>query len=210
MSFVAIDGSGSSRTSTIYEERLAVIEDIAHRTALCNGRLTVTGFSVSSSATVTLLDHTFAVKGSTDRARARKAPEAVEPVMEDIRASYDASLASLSNSGTDVLGAYQQVADYKHQLPTEAALEATILTDGLQNMDALALDPANLDRETTESLVEDLDLPDLAGVTITLSGVGQVSGTPLTSTETAGLIEFYDLVCQNTNAASCLTVTDWR
>ncbi|MBT9605917.1 hypothetical protein [Microbacterium sp.] len=202
------DGTGSGRSPEIDEERLDIIEQLARETAVCGGHLTVTGYSSSSGATVTIYDGRLALPGATDNARLRRVPEAVETIMSEISSSYEQALASLPAGGSDISGMWRLAAEQQAQLGAGYQLRYVNLTDGLDNI-GVALTPG-LTPEQAIELADQVNVPDLTGAEVTIAGLGRVAGDPVSSSVAESLVAFYDRLCERTGAASCLAVTDWR
>lgn len=83
-SLVEIDGTGSSASEEIVAERMAVVESVARRTAVCSGHLRVVVFSASSAATTTLFDGPLRMHGATENARLKHVPDAVADVIQKV------------------------------------------------------------------------------------------------------------------------------
>ncbi len=54
-----------------------------------------------------------------------------------------------------------------------------------------------------------VSVPDLEGATVTIAGLGKVSGPPPPSEYIASLKVFYSAVCTRSRAAECRVVTDY-
>lgn len=207
-SFVLVDGSGSSDSPAITGERLSTIEAIARKTAVCGGHLTVRAFSSGSAATTLIYDSELSLPGATDNARLRRVPAAVDQAMGDVKSEYREAIASLPGGGSDISGVYRLLGEEAAQR-NGMRLEATILTDGLNNI-GVSLDHTPTTDEAI-ALADSVSVPKLpAGAEITVVGLGRVAGDPLPSTFVEGLVSFYDRLCANTGAGHCLSVTDRR
>lgn len=206
-SFVLVDGTGVAGSEIVTEINLETLESIARRTAICGGRLTVGAFSAGSASTAPVYDGELELHGATDIARLKKVDELLAEVMTEVRENYGPAIASLPQTGTDVVGLYRLAAEHAAQLEGYA-VEFTILTDGVNNLGINA--GVVLTGEEAVALADTVEVPDLTGVTVTVAGLGRVAGDPLPSEMVEGLVAFYDRLCENTGASSCLSVTDWR
>lgn len=205
---VASDESGSRHGATGHPAEQQVLRDVTERTTICGGHLRVTLFSGSMIGT-TIFDGDLHLEGATINARLRKAPKVVESVMNEINAALPPATAQLSGGATDIVGQYQHGAEYQAQLSVTGSvhLEQTILTDGIQtagqDLGDLALSP-----EQAEALAATFTVPDLAGATVRLTGLGrQADGTPLPTPFIRALRTFHAKICERTGA-HCTVVTD--
>ena len=205
---VDIDVSGSTRTATLAPERLNAIADMATRTSICGGHLRVTAFSASSAATVVLYDGELSLPGATDNARLRRVPDLVKTIMATVTGAYGAKIGQLSPGGSDILAQYRLAAEYLQQLGAGYQLHLVLLTDGFQTAD-ITLGAVPLTKDAAAALAARVDLPALPGASITVAGIGKVVGQPPSSDVVDGVVAFYDAVCKKTQAASCLSVTDY-
>lgn len=206
---VDVDVSGSARTTDLAAERTAIIEDVARRTAICGGHLRVTAFSSTSAETITLYDGDLVVPGATDIARLRRVPEVVETVMAQVVPAYDAVLsAPPSQGGTDILAQYRLGQEYLSQLGEDYELNLVILTDGFQTTGRGIVDRA-LTAAEASALASQITTPDLTNASITVAGLGRVAGQAPTTDVVDGLVAFYDALCAQSHATSCLSVTDY-
>ncbi|MBF9435240.1 MULTISPECIES: hypothetical protein [Mycobacteroides] len=202
------DESGTSRGETTNPARQQVIREVAERTVICGGHLRVTVFD-GSMIGVTVFDGDLHLDGATANARLRKAPKAVDAVMEQINTALPAATSQLSGGATDIVGQYQHGAEYEAQLAATGAfhLEQTILTDGIQTAEADLSDPA-LTADQAQALAATFLVPDLSGATVRLVGIGrQADEAPLPTPYIAALRAFHTAVCEKTGA-TCTVVTD--
>lgn len=209
-SFVTSDGTDSGRSDRTDSDRFKIIEEVARKTAVCGGFITVSVFSASSGSTVTVYDGEIDLPGATEQARLRRVPDAVAEIMDHIRDSYEEAIASLPGGGTDINGVYRLAAEQQAQLGDEYQLNLVILTDGLNNMSGVVLDNQALSPEQAVILADQVDVPALPDAVVTVAGLGRVTGEAAPSELVEGLVAYYDRLCENTGAASCLSVTDWR
>lgn len=205
----AIDVSGTVRADALPAPYAAAVQDLARRTAICGGHLSVVAFSASSAATVGLYDGNLQMPGSTENARLRRVPQAVEEVMQSVGEGYATKVSGLTAGGTDVVAQYRLVGEYAHQLGGNRQLELLLLTDGFQSAGAIIGDRP-LSNADAASLADRFDLPQLPGATITVAGIGKTNDPQPASTEVVdGLKAFYAAICERTGAATCVTVTDY-
>lgn len=202
------DESGSSVGVTAKPARQQVIRETAERTAICGGHLRVTLFS-GSMIGVSVYDGDLQLDGATANSRLRKAPKAVDAVMEQINTALPDAAKRLIDGATDIVGQYQLGAEYtaQHAAAGPVVLEQTILTDGIQTAGHDLSDPA-LTTEQAEALAITFSVPDLTGATVRLIGIGrQANDAPLPTPYIAALRTFHTTVCENTGA-TCTVVTD--
>jgi len=206
---VDVDVSGSARTADLAAERTAIIEDAARRTAICGGHLRVTAFSSTSAATTILYDGELDVPGATGIARLRKVPEVVEAVMARVAPAYDAVLSTPpTDGGSDIVAQYRLGQEYLAQLGDGYELNLVILTDGFQTTGRGIVDRALTPSEASD-LAAQITIPDLTNASITVAGLGRVAGQAPATDVVDGLVALYDALCARSNAASCLSVTDY-
>ena len=206
---VTIDVSGSGRSQSIADARLKVVSDEVRRTAICGGHLLVTAFDGTSAVTKPLFDGELHAPGATAIARLRRVPAMVETTMATITKGYQAVLAGPSMSdGSDITGQYRLAGEYEAQLGKSYTLNFVLLTDGFQTNGADAITHA-LHGDDAQDLAEKVDLPTLKGATVTVAGLGDVTGTPPSSDIVQGLVQFYNAICARTHAAKCVSVTDF-
>ncbi|MDT0330889.1 hypothetical protein [Nocardiopsis lambiniae] len=205
---VAIDGTGSSDDEAITVERLAAVEDITRQTAVCGGRLRVLLFSSSSGATTTLFDGALEAHGATPNARLRKVPELVEAAITEISEGYEAAIEGLPGGGSDVTAQYRLGAEHIAQLGDDYRLHLYVFTDGFHNVGHKPGDSA-LSQSEAEALAEETTVPNLAGASVTVAGIGRVAGDPVASDVVEGLVFYYDALCQQSKTKACTSVTDY-
>jgi hypothetical protein len=208
-SLVEIDGTGSSASEQITAERMAAVEGIVRQTAICSGHLRVLVFSASSAATTTLFDQPLRLEGATDNAKLKRVPQVVEETMAEIRAAYEPAVAALPGGGSDITAQYRLAAEWAQQLDGNARLYLYVFTDGLQNVGGVKLGKKALSDQEATSLAEKTSVPELAGASVAVAGLGRVAGSPPSSEVVEGLVSFYDAVCAKTGATDCLSVTEY-
>jgi len=206
--FAGIDMTGSGNYDGRAASDLATVEAVAVRAATCAGELIVVAHSSSSGSTVTLFEGSIEVRGATEAARARKAPEAVEAIMPTIEAAYEAASSILPTTGSDVLGMFSLVAEVDEQFP-DAHLEATLISDGV---DTVSFAPSSLtSSDEAVAAADQLPVPDLTGVEmLTMIGIGHVAGEPLTTTTVEAMKVAYERFGERSGAAQTLVVTERR
>jgi hypothetical protein len=202
---VRIDGSGSSSASDIVASRMAIIADVAHRTALCGGRLHVEVFSSSSSASSVLYDEDVEVEGATDQAKSRRVQATVDEIMKVIEGKYATAVASLPTGGSDIAAQLRLASEFSAQLPGYQ-LDEYLLTDGFNNVGVNLEDSLTADQAAV--LAEGVPVPALGGSWLTVAGLGRVDDNSSSSAQTEALVAFYQVVCERAAAATCTVVTD--
>ncbi|GAB3172254.1 hypothetical protein GCM10027059_41700 [Myceligenerans halotolerans] len=208
-SLVEIDGSRSSASEQITAERMAAVEGIVRRTAICSGHLRVLVFSASSAATTTLFDAPLHLEGGTDNARLRRVPKVVEETMAEVRTAYEPAVAALPGGGTDVTAQYRHAAEWAQQLDGGSRLHVFLLTDGMHNVGGVKLGKKALSEQEATALAEKVSVPELAGASVVVAGLGRVADSPPSSEAVEGLVAFYDQICAQTGAEDCLSVTEY-
>jgi hypothetical protein len=207
-SLVEIDGTGSSASESITTERMAAVESIVRRTAVCSGYLRVIVFSSSSAATSVLFDGPLRMHGATENARLKRVPSVVADVMQQIQQDYGPAVAGLPGGGSDITAQYRLAAEWIGQLGGSYQLHLTILTDGCQNI-SVDLCSRPLSKQEVTGLAGQVTVPQLPGASVTVAGLGRVAGTPPSSQVAEQLIMYFDAVCAQTAAAKCVSVTDY-
>ena len=207
-SLVQLDGTGSSASDAITAERMAVVESVARRTAVCSGHLRVLVFSASSAATTALFDGPLRMHGATENARLKRVPDAVADVMEQVRAGYDAAVKALPQGGSDITAQYRLASEWIGQLGDPYRLRLYVLTDGFQTI-GLDLGAQALSPQDAAALTDQVVVPNLPGASVVVAGLGRVAGSTPSSSMVEGLVAYYDALCQKTTAAECISVTDY-
>lgn len=203
------DGSGSSRSAPLTEERLATIEKVVERTIVCTGHLTVQSFSSTSGATVTVYDRDLTLSAPTVNARIRQTPAAVKAVMEEIRAAYGPAVAALPSGGSDIASTFRLFGEQAAQF-SDHFHDYLLLTDGLQNTGAYQISGA-LTPEQAQALADSVSVPLLPTESkLTIAGLGRVSGDPVPSAVIEGMVSLYTALCEKTGAGTCLVVSEAR
>lgn len=205
---VDLDVSGSSRTGTLQPERAAIIQDVARQTAICGGRLRIDAFSESSAATAVLYDGELTLPGATDNARLRRVPKLVAGIISKITQTYSSKVGQLDPGSTDVLAEYRLASEVANQLGNGYQLRLVLLTDGFQTA-GFNLGTSALTDAQAAALAGRVEVPKLPGAHVTVAGIGKVVGPPPPSAVVDGVIAFYNALCARTEAASCLSVTDY-
>lgn len=186
---------------------LAVIANQVRRTAVCGGHLTVFAFASSTGSTATVFDGDLYVDAPTENAKIRKAGKLAEQTIATIAENYDSALASVSGSGTDVLGMLTLLQQANAQFPDLVA-ENVLLTDGWTN---IGVDPTTVvDADAARTLADQQTVPDLTGASLRIIGIGKQAQDELPSTVIANLTAFWEQICANTNATSCQVSTVGR
>ncbi|CBG70007.1 VWA domain-containing protein [Streptomyces sp. LBUM 1478] len=205
---IQIDGTGSSASKVITEERMAAIEQIVRTTAICSGRLRVTVFSASSAATAMLFDGPLPLHGATDNARLKRVAKVVDDTMTEIRDVYGPAVAGLKGKGSDITAQYRLAGEWINQVGGDFRLHMYLLTDGFQNV-GIDLGKRAVSKQEVAELANKTAMPKIPGASVTVAGLGRVAGTPPRSDIVEGLVNYYDALCKKTGAAECVSVTDY-
>lgn len=205
---IQLDGSGSSSSKAITEERMAAIEQIVRATAICSGRIRVSVFGASSAGTATLFDGSLHLDGATANARLRRVPRVVDGAMNQIREAYAPAVAGLKGRGSDVTSVYRLAGEWSNQLGGDFRLRLYVFTDGFQNV-GVDLGKRAISKQEAVELANKTDVPKLPGASVTVAGLGRVAGSPPRSDVVEGLVAYYDALCKKTGAAKCVSVTDY-
>lgn len=208
--WVGIDGTGSSASGDILAERLNALQSIVRQTAVCSGYLMVRVFSASSVASATLFDGSLRQPGATSNARLQRVPKAVASVIATIQRSYHSAAANLSPNGSDIIGQYEEAAEWFEQLGGAYHLQVDLLTDGMENVGVGAVGTHALDQQQATALAARVPMPNLSGATVTVAGLGRVKGSTPTSAVVDGLVAYYSSLCHRTHAARCTAVSDFQ
>ena len=207
-SLVLLDGTGSSASNAIIADRMAAVESVARRTAVCSGHLRVLVFSASSAATTALFEGPLRMHGATENARLKRVPDAVADVMEQVRAGYDAAVKALPQGGSDITAQYRLASEWIGQLDDPYRLHLYVLTDGFQTI-GVDLGARALSPQDAAALADQVAVPKLSGASVVVAGLGRVAaGTP-SSSVVEGLVAYYDALCRKAMAAECVSVTDY-
>lgn len=205
-SYNAVDGSSSARDTAIARESLAYLKSQVEKVAVCGGHVEIVAFG-TNSVTAPIYEGDLRVPGATDLARLRRVPALVDEVMAEVTRNYEPAITLLPDGGTDVTGLLRLFEEAAEVRP-DMQLEATVLTDGLTNQ-GVVIDRV-LDAEEAAALADSVTVPQLPGVSVSVVGLGRVTGDPLPSDFIEGMKSFYTRLCANTGAAQCLVVTDGR
>ena len=200
------DASGSSTDSTITESRMRTLGDIVHRTALCGGRLLVSAFTSSSSASATVYDQDLSVPGATDQAKSRRVDEVQEEVLGEINTKLEQVTARLPQDGSDITSALRLMAEYAAQHP-DSQLDGYLLTDGFNNITTDLADIGSQQAATEKAGM--VAVPNLTGAWLTVAGIGRVSDQSASSAQAENLVAFYTELCIRSDASECVVVTDY-
>jgi hypothetical protein len=207
-SLVEVDGTGSSASDQITAERMAAVESVVRRTAICSGDLRVLVFSSSSAGTVTLFNGPLRVEGATVNARLKRVPGVVAGVMAKVRKAYGPAVAALAGGGSDITAQYRLASEWTQQLGGSYRLNLYLLTDGFQNI-GVNLGARALSTTEATVLAGRVSVPKLPGASVVVAGLGRVAGAPPGSDVAEGLVAYYDALCKKTGAAQCVSVTDY-
>jgi hypothetical protein len=206
--WVGIDATGSSASDAIMSERMAAIETVATRTAVCGGILKVAVFTASSAATSVLFEGSLKQAGATDNARLLRIPEAVANLMDTVRTGYGPAAAKLSQAASDVIGQLRLGGEWAGQLGEPYHLSMVLLTDGFQTT-GVNLGARVYSSDELAALADKPAVPTLAGASVMVAGLGRVAKEAPPSAMVEGLVTYYTRLCERTGAATCQAVTDF-
>jgi hypothetical protein len=205
---VPIDMSGTYAEQTYGGDAQRVVHDAVARTAVCgagHGHLRVVGFAGSSAKTATLFDDELALAGATEIAQFRRLSGLIEAVDKEVAKNYAA--ASGLAVGSDITSQLRLADEFRDQLGSAYAVSVVVVSDGFQNA---GLDPHSIvDPAMAPEVAAQVPGPDLDGIDLTFTGIGNVTGTPPGSQTTEALIAFYQAICARANANRCTVVTDY-
>lgn len=206
---VRIDGTGSAASDAIIHEHLAVVRDVAEETAVCGGTLKVSVFSAGSGATGSVYSGDLTLSAPTLNAKLKRVPETVDTVMAEVEVNLGPAIASLPAGGSDIGSNYRLMGEHAAGSP-DAIYRGYLATDGLSNLGSLQV-AGPLSPEQAAALAEHVTVPTLpADASITVVGLGRVTGDPVPSNVIEGLVSLYDALCARTGAGTCRSMTDWR
>jgi len=201
--FVALDARGSLRGRQLTVARLAAIENLATKVAVCGGgRLRVVAFGPSSAATVTVFDDELHPAGATENARLIRVPGIVSKAVGEVEQGLPAAFRQLTRNGADPVAQLAAARDFSDELGPGDAVFVLIETSGLTRT------TARLTKATAVKLARQVSVPDLHGATVTFAGLGRVgAGPPPSTTTIEALRTYFETVCRRTRAR-CRAVTD--
>jgi hypothetical protein len=205
---VQIDGTGSSASKQITDERMAAVESIVRTTAICSGQLRVSVFASSSAATATLFEGPLRLDGATSNARLKRVPGVVGDVMATVRKAYGPAVARLDRGGSDITAQYRLASEWSAQLGSKFRLLLYVLTDGFQTI-GVNLGAKGLTRREAVALADRVTIPKLPRASVVVAGLGRVAGKPPRSDVVESLVTYYDALCHRSGAAQCRAVTDY-
>jgi len=163
-------------------------------------------FGSSSGQTVNLVQQSFAIEAPTENALTRKQEKLASEVTATAMSKLDQAAALTPTSSTDILGILRLFQEAKAQQP-DATLEGLVLTDGFTNV---GVDPAAAGSIAAASaLADQVAVPDLSGVDLTVAGIGRTN-IAVPSSVIEQVTAFWKRVCERSNADSCTVVTKWQ
>lgn len=197
-----IDISSSGRDIDILAERLNAVQVDAERVADCDGEITVVAWGGSASTSEVLYQGQIRLVGASEIGRDRKIPEAVENVMEEVRRTLNAVLGSRPSGGHDLLAAFSIISDFVRAAgANDANVTVSIYADGVSTEGSADINRPGLSEARLEELIAEQTLPDLAGVPISMFGVGRLGGTAKPPQQVVELTQTYaQMLCEATGA----------
>ena len=202
--FVALDARGSLRGRQLTVARLAAVENLATKVAVCGGgRLRVVAFGPSSAATATVFDDELHPAGATENARLIRVPGIVSKAVGEVEQRLPAAFHQLTGNGADPVAQLGAARDFSDELGPGNAVFVLIETSGPPH-----LNTPDFTKATAVRLGRQVSVPDLHGATVTFAGLGRVgSGPPPSTTTIEALRTYFETVCRRTGAR-CRAVTD--
>lgn len=205
----ATDVSNSGRSRQIAAQRLDAIHAFVTQVAVCRGDIKLVAFSSSPGATYPLFEGAVDPPGATLVARLRKVDVVVERVMDAVADRLMEAVDQLPGDGSDILSELELAREYRQQLGGERHFEVLVLTDAVQTRGAVVTNSPAFDSTSAVELAKRVTVPDLSGASVTVAGVGKVSGPPAPGTWVDAAKTFFNEVCSRTRAAACHIVTDY-
>jgi hypothetical protein len=203
-----LDISASGRSETVLTERLNAIQVDAERVADCDGELVVASWAGPSSSSDILFTGTIPVAGATEIGKDRKIPEAVEKVMEELRANLQVSLGRLSPDNSDLIGGFYLLSDLVTGKGAGKSVTAHLFTDGISTSGAVIMNDAMLDQAAVDRLVSEQTVPGLQGVEVRLYGIGRVAVDIQPPQDFIQLVQNYSAaICSKTGALCSVFTT---
>ena len=203
----ALDVTGSFQSEAMNAANLEVIAAEARRTALCGGHLRVFAFASSTGATVMLFNGDLLVEAPTENARLRKVEKLTNQTMAIITEQYELALEGVTGNGSDPLSMLRLL-EQSNTLYPDHALVNQLITDGVITV---GIDPTGVpDAEAARALADKQAVSSLAGVELSIVGIGKQGTGELPSSVIANLTAFWEQICQNTGASSCSVSTEGR
>jgi hypothetical protein len=201
--YVAWDVRRTLRGPRIAAARLASLEKTAQKVAACGGALRVVAFGPTAASTARLYDAELRPRGATENARLLRVPRLVDQVLKQVRKELPDVLAEVSGRSADPLSQFAAAEQFHRQLGTGHALHVVLETSGFgRGVPPTGNGPAS-------QLAANSAVPDLTGAEVVVAGLGKVAGRAPTPTPVVeALRAFYGRLCERTNAASCLVITD--
>lgn len=201
--FVALDARGSLRGRQLTVARLAAVENLATKVAVCGGgRLRVVAFGPSPAATATVFDGGLHPAGATENARLIRVPGIVSKAVGEVEQGLPPAFRQLTRNGADPVAQLGGARDFSDELGPGAAVFVLIETSGLTRM------TARLTKATAVKLARQVSVPDLHEASVTFAGLGRVGAGPPPSTTTIDALRtYFETVCRQTGAR-CRAVAD--
>ena len=202
-----IDVSASGRNETILTERLNAIQVDAEKVADCDGELVVAAWAGPSSSSDILFSGPIPVSGATEIGKDRKIPEAVEKVMEELRANLQTSLGRLSPDNNDLIGGFYLLSDLVTGKGAGKSVSAHLFTDGISTSGAIVMNNAKLDQAAVDRLVSEQTVPGLQGTEVKLYGIGRVAVDIQPPQDFIQLVQNYSAAICGKTGALCSVFT---
>jgi hypothetical protein len=209
--YAGLDVSASAQgDDDLIAARLAEIENVVNQVAACGGHVKVIAFASSATDTTTLGERMFAAEFGTENARLIQGDREAKELMEEIEEGVPGAIEQAAPGGTDVLAQLELARQFQAQRG-EGALYVALATDGIATTGGLRMNTPRFTVEAAEEAGGRVQVPDIAGATVRIAGVGQKAGDgsqQLSTARVTALVRFHEIACERTGA-SCLVTTDY-
>jgi hypothetical protein len=207
--YAGLDASATGRgNSSLLDERLDALRDLADRAAACGGYMKVVAFSSSAAETFTLGEAEFPTDSGTETARLLQAGKTEETLLDEVGADLPQGLKQLNPNGTDVLAQLTLARQVQEQRP-EGKLTVQLETDGISTTRPVVMNTPSFTAGAARAAAARVEMPDLDGAAVRIVGIGRTTGDRRPSSERiAALTLFYELACRR-SGAECLVTTDY-
>ena len=201
--YVGLDARSFLRAEAPTEARVATIERLATRVAVCGGgRLQVVAFGPSPAATAVVFDDQLHPEGATENSRLLRVGSLVRSALVRIRSRLAGTYAQLTRSGADPVAQLQLARDFADELPSDVALEVLIESSGPPRL----FTPSLTTREAA-ALARRAVVPRLSRAAVVFAGVGKTGRGAPPPTHTIDVVRAYLMAVCGKTGASCRTTT---
>ncbi len=203
-----IDFSSTGRgDSTLSDERLAALRDVTDQVVACGGYMKVVAFSASSAETFTLGEEDLPTSSGTDTARLLQGDENASSLFDEVEDNLTLAASQLTPNGSDILAQLELARQYQDQR-SEGTLRVELATDGIATTKPVKMNTPAFTEAVARSEAEQVEVPDLTGATVHITGIGKTTGDrQLHTSRVNAITDFYSIACNRTNAV-CKVTTD--